>query len=104
MLLFAQVTSDKAEVVGLLETLLELHRHHLPGALPSALQEGLGGLVPVLLSGYGASCSATDRATLLLLLLINSCLCEEEIAASPAEDMAVLHITTLFSGPLAKAG
>ncbi|BDA47572.1 probable nucleolar pre-ribosomal-associated protein 1 at C-terminar half [Coccomyxa sp. Obi] len=98
------VMSGKGELVRLLGVLLKLQRLHFPGELPTTLQDGLRGLIPALLSGYGASCSSTDRAMLQLLLLVNNLLCEQESAESPAEDLAALHITSLFSGPLANAG
>jgi hypothetical protein len=104
LILCVQATTDKAEIIRLLEGLLKLQSYHSPGALPPTLQEGLRGVLPALLSGYGASCSPTDRATLRLLLLANSCTLEEGNAASSVEDPAVLHISSLFSGPLAKAG
>ncbi|CAL8471989.1 g11531 [Coccomyxa elongata] len=98
------VVSGKGELIRLLGVLLKLHRSHISGELPSSLQDGLRGLLPALLSCYGASCSSTDRAMLQLLLLLNSLLGEQESSESSAEDTAALHITSLFSGPLAKAG
>ena len=102
-MLFVQVVSSKGEHIRLLGILLKLHRWHMPGELPSTLQEGLGGLLPALLSGYGASCSCTDRAMLQLLLVVNSLLCDRESGESSAKGAAALH-SSLFSGPLAKAG
>ncbi len=103
-IMLVQVISGKGELIRLLGVLLQLHRLHIPGELPSSLQDGLRGLLPALLSSYGASFSSTDRAMLQLLLLVNSLLCEQESADSSAEDTAALHISLLFSGPLAKAG
>lgn len=100
---FVQVISGKGELVRILETLLKLHRSHIPEKLPLTLQSGLRGLLPALLSSYGASCSSTDRAMLRLLLLVNSLLCEQD-SQLPAEDLAASHLTSLFSGPLAQAG
>ena len=64
-----QEVSAKQAVLDLLATLLE----RLNWATePTSLRDQWDGLVPVLLMGYGASMSATDRAALRLLRMVQA--------------------------------
>lgn len=99
-----QVTSSKANILLLLETLLRVHMQHSPGQLPPGLIAGLRELLPALLGCYGASRSHTDRATLRLLLLLDRCMQGIEEGETHPDGTAASKISSLFTGPLAKAG
>ena len=81
-----QVVSAKQAVLDLLATLMERLSW---AAEPTSLTKQWDGLVPALLMGYGATMSATDRAALRLLRMLQARKQQEfsyggaEIEASP---------------------
>jgi sirohydrochlorin ferrochelatase len=82
----AEAAELKKELCELLETLLDLHQQYAPsdGAGSKGEQQQVAAaeaaLLPLLMAGYGASCSPTDAAVWSLAAAINQRQWQRELA------------------------
>jgi hypothetical protein len=94
--------SLKQSVVEFLHMLLQLLRLHGLQAASETLLSGLRATIPVLLRGYGASLSSTDRACLRLMLLSDCLLVEAQDTEVSQKYHAATRMAGFFGGPLSE--
>ncbi|PRW57763.1 Nucleolar pre-ribosomal-associated 1,N-terminal [Chlorella sorokiniana] len=102
----AAAAAMKKELCELLETLLDLHQRFSSGSPPPAERQQVAAaesaLLPLLMAGYGASCSPTDCAMWSLAAAINRRQWERQQAA-PEGDAEAANLAALVHGPLSQS-
>lgn len=114
----AAAAATKKELCELLETLLDLHQRFSGSSAPPAEQQQVSAaeaaLLPLLMAGYGASCSPTDCAVWSLAAAINRRQWERqraqqqggefEAAGAAADgDADAASLAALLHGPLSQS-
>lgn len=98
--------SSKQSVLELLLVLLLLQRHVRGSPASATLLADLQEVVPVLLRGYGASLSSTDRTCLAVLQLVDCLVIEADADPQAADfeqdELGSGRVASLFTGPLSK--
>lgn len=100
----AAAAGMKKELCELLETLLDLHQRFSGGSASPAEQQQVAAaeaaLLPLLMAGYGASCSPTDCAVWSLAAAINRRQWERQQPGGAGEDSDAAALAALLDGPL----